>query len=689
MSTSSDLVDRAFERLASRNGFTERPDQRQLALLLCDLMESGSRGAFEAPTGLGKSLAALIPAIAYSMATQRRVVIATYTNVLAEQYWRTDLPLALSLFEDEPTSLPKTAMLMGRSRYACLVAADEHAPDLVDRLRACAKLGIESEVRQIIPRPQSQITQLWSKISSPPVCPARLCPAYDSCYYYRARRDAENAGVVITNHSVIVQDALMARSSDDNEGLLGSYDFLILDEAHDFPQAAVNGLEFELSAQRLASLVSVAGRMESTLLPLAQKFGEGADWARCFTSFKDAIEKSERALVGYGLTLGRQGIITASPSEVLDHPHVKNYLTGNNNEEAKTIAVDVCEACDGFVSHAERRIQAWKDMDPERTRPVAESVRNYGTYLRDYGFGCHSLFSPDGVSVSFVGRQGNDTWLRQDVIDLAEPLTELIWDRTPYACLSATLAVDGQFDFFRRVTGAAPSFEEVLPSPFDHGTQSALYIPRTGLIPDPTEARRNGDEPGYYRRLAQELERIVTAMDGRTLALFHSRKEMEGVVGFMNLPAELPLLVQSKFGAATVGERFKANPRASLFALRSFWTGFDAPGDTLSCVVLVRIPFETPVDPPQVARLAYLQTQSRDAFREHTLPNAKMMMRQGAGRLIRRADDRGVIAILDPRVRTKLYGEEFLANFPETVRTFDDLYDAMAHVGIESLAAIE
>jgi len=214
-----------------------------------------------------------------------------------------------------------------------------------------------------------------------------------------------------------------------------------------------------------------------------------------------------------------------------------------------------------------------------------------------------------------------------------------LWSKTSYACLSATLALDGSFDFFRRTTGAEPKFEEILPSPFDFGSQAAIYLPNPKSIPDPTIARREGNEDGYWNAVARELSKIIVACEGRTLALFHSRKEMEGVFQYMRVPPEYPIYAQLRFGAANVGERFKTNVESSLFALRSYWTGFDAPGETLSCVVLVRVPFEVPVDPPQIARLAYLQTQGRDAFGEHTLPMAKMLMRQGAGRLIRQAED--------------------------------------------------
>lgn len=679
--SAKELIQTAFDRLDARPGFRARTDQRQLALLLSDLIEGDATGAFEAPTGLGKSLACLIPALAHAIADGRRTVVATYTNVLAEQYWRTDLPLALSLFEG--CDLPKTALLMGRARYACLAAMDEHAPEHVDLVRREAILGIETEIRSLVPRGAP-----WAKISSPPVCPGRLCPAYDDCYYYGARRGAEGAGVVITNHSVVIQHALMARADEEREGLLGKYDFLVLDEAHDFPQAAQNGLEFELSLPKLAAIQGVAGRLESALVPLAQRCGDGALWLRTTTQFKDALERASRELVAYGLSLGKPGILTASPPDLLDHPQVKLHKTHDDMAGARKVAETAADACERLAKATLDLLRSWREKEPERSRAVQESTNNYVLYLREFGLECAQIFVPTGVAVSYSGRNGTEPMLRQDILGLAEPLRELIWSRTPAACLSATLAVDDSFDYFRRVTGVEPTFEETLPSPFDFGSQAALYLPKAGAIPDPTEARRNGTEADYHWALARQMEEIIRACDGRTLALFHSRREMEAVLSMLNLPPELPVYSQTKYGVGAVGERFRREIHASLFALRSFWTGFDAPGETLSCVALVRVPFEVPTDPPQIARLAWLQQQGLDPFREHTLPQAKMMMRQGAGRLVRRAGDKGVIALLDSRLQTKRYGEEILANLPPAMSVFRDIGDAVGHIGLEPRALI-
>jgi ATP-dependent DNA helicase DinG len=682
------LLNQAFERLRARPGFLDRPDQTQLAMLLADLIEGSNSGAFEAPTGLGKSLATLIPAIAHALVNGRRTVIATYTNVLAEQYWRKDLPLALSLFD----AAPRCRFLIGRQRYACLMQMDEHAPELTDPFVASAELGIETEFRGTFKLSQRELSKLWQQISAPPVCPARACPAYNACFYYNARRGAETADIVITNHSVVLQDAIAKGAegwSPDSDsqgpsGLLGRYDFLILDEAHDFPTAAFNGLEFELSAPKLNAMQAVATRLERTILPTAQRLGEGSAWSERCADFREEVEDCKKALLAYSLGLGRPGILAAAPDEVWSHPQVQNHRTTGDTQEPRELAFKVSELCDGFVSSVEDRLARWKEDEAESLKGVAESVRNYCLYIREYSFGCARLFDPGGVAVSYAGRaMGQEALLRQDVIDLAPPLDDLLWSKTPYACLSATLSTDGNFDYFRRVTGAKPDFEEVLPSPFDFGTNAALFMPAAERIQDPTVARREGTEEVYWRQVARELSEIIRMLQGRTLALFHSRREMEGVLSFMDLPPELPVYMQLRSGAGTVGQKFLDNVHASLFALRSFWTGFDAPGETCSCVALVRVPFEVPVDPPQIARMAYLQTQGMDAFRESTLPQAKMMMRQGAGRLIRRADDKGIIALLDPRLRTKRYGEEILANLPEEMRRFDDIADAIGWIGLE------
>lgn len=656
-------------------------------MLLSDCIAEGTSGAFEAPTGLGKSLAALIPAIAHAIGGSKRVVIATYTNVLAEQYWRNDLPLALSLFE-QPA--PKVQFLIGRQRYACLAAMKELKASETSDFKSAAKLGIETEFRNNTRKFGREATQLWSKIVSPPVCPGRLCNEYQECYYYKARRGAERASIVITNHSVVLQDALLKKASADELSLLGDFDFLIVDEAHDFADAALNALEFDLSEPKLSQLGAISQRIQSTLQPLSIDAADPISWNNLCEEFRKAIALSQRTLQSLGQTLGH-GIIKATPTEVWKHPQLQARATFANVPHAQQLATHIGGLCHEYVKDIEDLLKSWRrsgGISGVQAEDATDTIRNYCSFLKEFAVGCQMLFSADdmnySVGVTYAsGDRDKATFLRHDVIGLAEPLREILWEKVPTACMSATLATDNTFDFFKRMTGFQPMFEEQLPSPFDHGACSALYMPPAGAVSDPSTARKDGNEEVYYDQLAAQVSKIIRSMGGRTLVLFHSRREMEAVHSRLALPADYPILMQRASGVASLGERFVSDTRSSLFAVRSFWTGFDAPGETLSCVVLVRVPFEVPVDPAQVARMAWMQTQGLDPFGSYSLPQAKMMMRQGAGRLIRRADDCGVIALLDPRLRTKRYGEEILANLPLGMRTFESIEEAAAHVGID------
>ena len=671
----NDLVEAAFERLRRSPGFTDRPDQAQLALLISDMIAGGGRGLFEAPTGLGKSLAALLPAIANALATGKRTAVATYTNVLAEQYWRKDLPLALSLFEAKPT----TAFLIGRARFVCLLQMEEAMPRRVDEFRRLAQLGTESEFREIFPMDRGESIEAWRQVMVPPVCPARACPLYDDCYYYRARREAETAQIVVTNHSVVISHALSRNEEADRAGILGPLDHVILDEAHDFPSAAIAGLETELTANKIVTAQALAGRIARwSGLPKVE-----ARRARFERDVDHAYEEIRQAAAEWD----RPILVAANPSELKEHPAVQGLFVEAAAARLGPPTHAIEEACFGFAAYTERAIGELAMESPARGREAADSTRNLIAFLRDFGAGLAGLFAEGDASAThlspaggFVNRDG--PVLRRDLLDLAPTLRDILWDVIPATCLSATLLLDGEFDHFKRTTGFQPDFAEALPSPFDWEHQGAIYLPPPGAIPDPTTAREGDTEAMYYASVAQELSRLIALAGGRTLALFHSRKEMEEVARRVRLPAHLPLLLQPKGGIASVGRQFRESVATSLFALRSFWTGFDAPGETLSVVALVRVPFEVPTEPAQIARLVYLSQQGYDPFRDGSLAGAKMLIRQGAGRSIRTPEDKAVIALLDPRLRTKRYGEEILANLPSGMRTFSDPADALGYLEI-------
>jgi Rad3-related DNA helicase len=413
------------------------------------------------------------------------------------------------------------------------------------------------------------------------------------------------------------------------------------------------------------------------------------EWQDSVATFEQSATHCQRELQLIAQRLSRPGIVAASPEALFENRIVQSNKANISTGDITSLGFLVGECCEQFGKVTDKVLSKASSVNAAQAESIKESIRNYRRYLDDFSQSIHGLIVPRGVSVTHASQSPSGAKIRSDTIGLAEPLTRLLWSHVPTAFLSATLAVDGSFDFFTNTVGSKTSFDEVLDAPFDHSTQAALYLPPKGSIPDPSEARKNQSEPEYYRAIADQVIRIIAACSGRTLVLFHSRKEMEAVAALVPSTSERPILMQLTQGVAEAGEQFKKSVNSSLFALRSFWTGFDAPGETLSCVVLVRIPFEVPIDPPQIARAAHLQTLGLNPFAYYTLPMAKIMMRQGAGRLIRGPEDRGVVAILDPRMHTKRYGEEVLENLPSGMRTFDEIETAVAFVGIGPKEQVE
>lgn len=691
------LVEKAFQTLRSRPGFTDREFQYQLALLMFDLIEDGTMGAIEAPTGIGKSLACLIPAIAHAL-TGKKVVIATYTNILAEQYAQKDLPFALSLFEEK--LIPEPAFLVGRQRYVCLSALRETTqgsnpvnPTSFDAPRRAVvecEYGMEKEFKTVFQRAgitQQKVNKLWTASVTPPACAGRMCPDYSACFYYRMRDAAQKSNLIITNHSVVIQDCLMKQNQDeeseqDSAGLIGFPDAILLDEAHDFPQAAMSGLEFTLDIHKVEQLKSAAARIDHQLAVASANFPAQLRKFPAKKRLDDALAAVQSELSLLNPSVNHGVALASEPGEWLEHPALKERTNRMVEAACSRIADSVQTACKLFLKEVDDKIEGWvqegasTDGDAKR---LSALILNQTLFMKQISKGCQSFASPPAGDLSWVASEPDGTGhfsacLRCDVVDLAPQLKELLWHRVPVITISATLAIDGAFDFFEGLTGFKGSFEEILPSPFDFPNQAALYLPKEGSVPDPSQSRGEG-QVVYYQSLAREIGQIIRAMEGRTLVLFHSRKEMEEVYKLMDLPPELSLLIQPRTSASIVGQAFKDNISSSLFAVRSFWTGFDAPGETLSCVVLTRIPFEVPVVPSQIARSVMLSLEGKDPFQYHSLSQAKMMIRQGSGRLIRNESDFGLICLLDPRVKTKRYGESILENLPPGLKCIRDPMD--------------
>lgn len=680
----------ALRRLAKQPGFTRRPGQEQAALLISDCIECGETAIIEAPTGSGKSLAALIPALVHAR-RGGRVVIATYTNVLAEQYWRKDLPAAIGLFKWTDKT-PRIAYLVGRSRYACRLQLEERqGVPVVQRFLEEARLGLDSEFFACTRTQEDR--KIWRDVSVPAACQGRECRFYQECFFYKARSEAREANIVITNHSVFVRDLLIRDAAIKELGgegvsphrlskcLLGKYDFVILDEAHDLPSAAASTIGFELNQQAVGLVVSTVERvLKDPLLNTEERRAGTAGIRRALgkagKTVSEALSRFEK--------VAREGILKVVPESLLADFKVGQHSVGELTSLLDEVVREI-EQRFGSVCEALLRETIKRNVSSVSAEGEDEIISNLVGFIFDFIQNCRLLADPDEVSLTAVSfeREGG-RWrmsLNRRVVNVGERLGKLMANGPPCVMMSATMTVDRSFEFLSSETGLRPKHKEVLPQAFDTCNASALYVPPPEIVPDPAVTRFADGASAYYSTVAQVVKEILEAVAGRSLVLFHSRREMEEVYRRVVGSSDLRILMQPSSGARGVGERFREDVAASLFAVRSFWTGFDAPGETLSCVIMVRVPFEVPVEPEQVVRHAWYRSRGLDPFREYTLPLAKMMVRQGAGRLLRSREDRGVICLLDPRLHTRAYGEEVLANLPPT-RCYASIEEALAHVGL-------
>ncbi len=678
-----------FNRLESRPGFEARPVQREMSAFLAESLQAGQTACIEAPTGVGKSLGALIPLIAWILATGKRVVVSTYTNVLAEQYWRKDLPLALELFGEAGRQL-QTQLVMGRSRYACIdrIYGRESTalePALQRFLRewvTIAQEGVESELAPFLRRkgvPEGLTRDLWRQIATPPACRARACPYYANCFYYRQRRAAGHAQLIITNHSVVLTDALL--KVEGAEGLLDEYDWLLVDEAHDLPEAARSALEFELSPETLEEMIRNAASLSYQIANALEGEQRPDTLLNAVAELVQVLARGCHAAVAplNPADIPTEGrILTIAPPELMEDEGVQKTARPDWLPVMQAVVDSLQSELRRFYSEIKREIKQHRtQMSDRQYEAVREAVNQYANWFRNLYTGLNLLTNPvDGVS--WVEATPTGWRACYQPLEVGPWLAEHLWSRQPATLMSATLTIDGSFDFFLRQVGLSEGVRTLrLPPVFDYARQCALYLPPRGTLPPPPRSARSPGAMEYYRAVADQLHQILQATRGRALVLFTSRAETEAVRELLPPMPQLRLMVQGEGATADLSQRFREDTESVLFGLRSFWTGFDAPGETLSCVVMVRIPFEVPISPPQVARHALLRWRGEDPFESWTLPLAKQQVRQGFGRLIRRVDDRGVICLLDARIHTRPYGKAILANLPSNIPIYHRIEDAI------------
>jgi ATP-dependent DNA helicase DinG len=590
---------------AALPGFEPRAEQAALAEALADALEVEEHLLAEAGTGTGKSLAYLVPALV----SGKRVVVATATKALQEQLLTKDVPAAAAALGREV----RVAVLKGRQNYLCrkslggidqlggLFRTAEDAAGY-ERLHDWIETTETGDRAELSFEPSAT---LWAELSvGADRCAGRRCPLVGSCFAEAARERAAQAELVIANHALYFADvALRART--DGAGVLPDHDAVVFDEAHRLEEAAASWFGGRVSLGRLRQLVRDVERYcrEQEKRPPARALAE--------------LERAGADLVAaFDPGSGRRRLTAADEDEL--------------HQRGSLLAAALARLSDEFAGGGEDA-----DALARRSLAAAGDVE-----------ACLALEDPDRVSWAEPGA------LAWAPVDVSQILREALWEDGPTAILvSATL----ELRFLRRRLGLEEAQELVLPSPFDFREQALLYVP--AHFPEPRT-------PGYYARLADEVVALCNLSGGRALVLTSSYRALDELVERTHGRLPFPVLVQGAAPRERLLERFRDDVASVLFATATFWQGVDIAGESLSLLVVDKLPFAAPGDPLVEARYERIAREGGDWFVDYALPAAVLQLRQGFGRLIRGHGDEGVVAILDPRLRTRAYGRRFLEALP-------------------------
>ena len=611
----------------------------------------------EAGTGTGKTLAYLVPAIL----NRQRVLISTGTKNLQEQIYFKDIP-ALQ------TALGvtfKAAYMKGRANYLCLHRLDQlraapHAsPDFIsmmDEWRRVTESGDRAELSDL-----PEDSSLWHDVSATAeTCLGSDCPQYRECYVTTMRQRAAESDLVIVNHHLLCADASVRQSSYGE--VIPDCHYAVIDEAHQLEDVATQYFGIAVSNYRIADLVRDGERA----LNLGAIEDHGSELRHEISHLDD------HSLAFFGsLAMQRH----ARPStQGWDQGPNPSLRTGGGEERLR-IGPDwfgdivdqglaLVASLDTFATSMTRR--AGTAEAGAQINEDAATLARRAAELRD-----HLRFlleASDPGFVYFLETRNRGVFLRAAPIDVSALVREMLFDRMRATVMtSATLTVEGSFDYVKGRLGVNDAESLRVPSEFDFAEQAILYLPRR--MPSPKS-------PEFADAVARETIELLTRTQGRAFVLFTSYSMLRAVRERVERELPYPIIVQGHAPRSVLLDQFRTTPHAVLFATSSFWQGVDVVGEQLSCVIIDKLPFASPGDPITAARIEAILNDGGDAFQDYQVPLAVLAMLQGLGRLIRHRTDRGVLAVLDPRVRTMGYGRRFLDSFPPAPITHD--LDAVA-----------
>ncbi|TVR13013.1 MAG: ATP-dependent DNA helicase [Planctomycetota bacterium] len=620
-------------------GYEHRPQQLTMSSLIGEAIANGQHAVVEAPTGVGKSLAYLVPAALHAIRNKRKVVISTGTIALQEQLIHKDIPtlqkvlpgLRAVLVKGRQNYLSLRRMEYATSGQQALFEQREQARELqlIKEWAATSNVGDRADLGYD-PHPA-----VWRQVvSDANNCLGRRCPRYDSCFFYQARRAIEEADILVVNHHLYFADLALRG---EHAAILPAHDVVIFDEAHGLEDVATDHLGTSISDAQIRYYLDGLWSAKGKGLLAESPWGDG----------RMAVEHCRQAADLFWRDVAALNLRAANDEAVqriAQADAIDNSLSPQLDQLAKALRA--------FAGQAENADEA------NELKAQADRADLFAGTLR-------ALISQQWehyIYYSTVPADRGPIALTASPLSVAELLREHLWDATGSVVLtSATLAADDsdRFLFLRKRLGLEDAICKRLDSPFDYQRQARLLVNESPL--DPNSER-------FVRATAQWVGDFLDQSPGGTFILFTSYRQMQQVhdllAGRLERRQRFVLRQGGRMGRSQMLDVFKSTGNAILFGTASFWEGVDVRGEALQNVIIVKLPFETPGHPLVEARHQEIRRNGGNPFMERSVPEAILRLKQGIGRLIRTSSDSGTLVILDHRVLTKQYGRWFLRALP-------------------------
>ena len=681
--------------LGLMDGYEERPGQIDMLQAIVRAFNSREHLMIEAGTGVGKSLAYLIPSMLWAAANDTPVVISTATRNLQSQLTNSDIPRALAVLGDRAAKF-KVALLKGRGNYLCLRSVGDFFSAGYWTMSKEEQDEMPHFIKWLTTTPDGDLDQYEGLQRSLLTCPSeecsgRRCPFYSRCFVYRARKKAAEADLIIANHSLV-----LAEATGGNATILPAYGRLVLDEAHNLEEIATEYLSYEFSMPALTRLLNrlvrrgkgKRGRSGGILSSVERQLAKGILAGTDVGAHVRRLLTDAASLVVRMVDSADEMLSLAESQVLADHTRDVIRYRG---------ALDMKDAHARFDDAVAAMVTLLHDLRDTLDDSAPPGEINFCADLATQVGGIAESFVAFANETDFVVTGGKDThvyWAERvktekrrryvrlvaAPLSVADALRKLLYDlKDSVVMSSATLRVGNDFKYMCRrlgffdpnqVAGAAADTSRyrclTATSPFDYFRQCLVLAP--DCLPDPS-----ADAAGYSAALAGMMKDLFSATDGRALVLFTSYEMMKSVADLAAVPladAGIRLLVQGEgLSRESMTQALKVAGRTVLFGAQSFWEGVDVAGEALSCVVIARLPFAQVGDPVVEARGEKVEREGGSSFRDYLLPEAVIRFRQGFGRLIRTKSDHGIVVVTDPRLVTKNYGAVFRKSIPASVHT--------------------